>query len=137
MTRRQAGQPAEGHVVQQPGHEPGRESGRESAPRRRVSTRTLLVVGVLVSLLLAGVVSFYASSHPDGLVFVAGEKGFLGTASGHAGSGSPFAEYATRGVGNARLSGGIAGVVGVVVVGAIAGALFMALRRRQPDQHGD
>ena len=110
---------------------------QEPEPRRRVSTRTLLVLGVLVSLLLAGVVSFYASSHPDGLEFVAGEKGFLGSATDHASSGSPFAEYATRGVEDARLSGGIAGVVGVVVVGAVAGGLFMVLRRREHDQHGD
>lgn len=109
----------------------------EAPMRRRVSTRTLLVFGVLGSLLLAGVVSFYASSHPDGLMFVAGQKGFLGSATGHASSGSPFAHYATRGVEDARLSGGIAGVVGVLVVGALAGGLFMVLRRRGHDRHGD
>lgn len=122
-----------GHTTEQAGQGTEQEPGRG----RRVSTRTLLVVGVLVSLLLAGVVSFYASSHPDGLEFVAGEKGFLGSATDHASSGSPFAEYATRGVEDARLSGGIAGVVGVIVVGAVAGGLFMALRRREHDQHGD
>ena len=109
----------------------------QAPPRRRVSMRTLLVVGVLVSLLLAGVVSYYASSHPDGLLSVAGREGFLGSAKNHASSESPFAEYATRGVQNARLSGGIAGVVGLAVVGAIAGGLFMALRRRDRDQQGD
>ena len=105
--------------------------------RHRVTTRTLLVVGVAVSLLLAGVVSFYASSHPDGLEFVAGEKGFLGSATPHVSDGSPFAGYATHGVENARLSGGIAGVVGLVVVGVVAFGLFMALRRRGHDRHGD
>jgi cobalt/nickel transport protein len=105
--------------------------------RRRIPTRTLLVVGVVISLLLAGVVSFYASGHPDGLELVAGEKGFLGSATGHGSSRSPFADYATRGIDDARLSGGVAGIVGVAVVGAIAGGLFMALRRRGHDQHGD
>ena len=117
------------------------------ATRRRPPSRprsgagvhpTLLVVGVLVCLLLAGVVSFYASNHPDGLVFVAGEKGFLGSARAHASDGSPFAGYATRGIDNARLSGGIAGIVGVVFVlpGLLAGpALFTVLRRRgHPDR---
>ncbi|MBD3784286.1 MAG: PDGLE domain-containing protein, partial [Micrococcales bacterium] len=33
----------------------------------RVSTRRLVVVGLAVCLVIAGVVSFYASSHPDGL----------------------------------------------------------------------
>ena len=104
---------------------------------RRVSTRRLLVAGVLVSLFLAGVVSFYASSNPDGLEFVAGQQGFLGTAQDSASSGSPFAEYATRGVDDARLSGGIAGIVGAAVVGALAGGLFMALRRRNRGPRGD
>ncbi|KQZ87696.1 cobalt ABC transporter permease [Phycicoccus sp. Root563] len=103
----------------------------------RLSTRTLVVVGVLVSLFLAGVVSYYASSHPDGLMFVAGEKGFLASEKGHATSGSPFAGYATHGIGDAGLSGGIAGVVGVAVVGALAFGLFTVLRRRGHDQHGD
>ncbi len=105
--------------------------------RRRLSTRTLLVVGVLISLLLAGVVSYYASSHPDGLVSVAGQQGFLDRAKDPASSGSPFARYATRGVDDARLSGGIAGVVGVAAVGALAGGLFMALRRRNRDEQDD
>ena len=63
--------------------------------RPRVTTRRLVVVGILVSLLLAGVVSFYASSHPDGLEFVAREKGFSGSAGSHRGDGSPFAGYAS------------------------------------------
>ena len=101
-----------------------------------MSTRRLVVVGVLVSLFLAGVVSFYASSHPDGLVFVAGEKGFLDSAGSHASDGSPFAGYATRGVENARLSGGIAGVAGATLVFVLAGGLFLAVRRR-PSSDGD
>ena len=108
----------------------------EGAPltRPRVSTRRLVVVGILVSLFLAGVVSFYASSHPDGLQFVAGEKGFLHSAGAHASDDSPFAGYATRGVENARLSRGLAGVVGATLVLVLAGGLFLVLRRR--DQAG-
>ncbi len=107
------------------------DTRRSNAPTRpRVTTRRLVVVGILVSLFLAGVVSFYASSHPDGLVSVAGQKGFLHSGGSHAGDGSPFAGYATRGVDNARLSGGIAGVVGATLVFALAGGLFLAVRRR-------
>lgn len=97
---------------------------------RSVSTRRLVVVGLLVALLLAGVVSYYASSHPDGLNYVAGKVGFLSTERRHATDGSPFAGYSTRGVGNARLSGGLAGVVGVLVVGLVGGGLAWLLRRR-------
>jgi cobalt/nickel transport system permease protein/cobalt/nickel transport protein len=101
-----------------------------------MSTRRLVVIGVLVSLFLAGVVSFYASKHPDGLVSVAGDKGFLHSAGAHPTDDSPFAGYATRGVDDARLSGGIAGVVGATVVFLLAGGLFLVVRRRDRDKDG-
>ena len=93
-------------------------------------TRTLLVVGVAISLFLAGVVSFYASSHPDGLEHVAGRLGFGSTAQDSATAGSPLAGYGVSGISDARLSGGVAGVVGVVVVGLLMAGLLWLLRRR-------
>lgn len=104
----------------------------DAAPGRRVSTRTLLVVGVLVSLLLAGIVSFYSSSRPDGLEYVAEQTGFGDSATSHAAEDSPFADYTTRGIRDERLSGGLAGVVGASLVFVVAGGLFIALRRRGP-----
>jgi cobalt/nickel transport protein len=101
-----------------------------SRGRRAPSTRALVLVGVLVCLVLAGVVSFYASSHPDGLESVAGRQGFLDSARDHAGA-SPFAHYATRGIEDARLSGGLAGVVGVLAVGVLAFVLFRVLAGRK------
>jgi hypothetical protein len=98
---------------------------------KHVSTKTLVVTGLLVTLFLAGVDSFYASSHPDGLSYVAEKTGFSQAERPHASEGSPFAGYATRGVGDARLSGGVAGVVGVVVVGVLFGGLTWVLRRRR------
>ena len=50
---------------------------------KRVSTRSVLVAGLLVALLLAGFVSFYASSDPDGLNRVAQDKGFADTEEDH------------------------------------------------------
>jgi hypothetical protein len=98
---------------------------------RRPSTRAVLLVGVAVVLLLAGVVSAYASGHPDGLEYVASRVGFLDTAADSPTGDSPLAGYAVRGVGSERLSGGLAGVVGVVVVGLLASALTWAVRRRR------
>ena len=98
---------------------------------RPVSTRALVVTGLLVALFLAGVASFYASSHPDGLTYVAQKVGFSHAEGPHASDGSPFAGYATRGVGNERLSGGVAGVVGVVVVAVLFGGLTWVLGRRR------
>jgi cobalt/nickel transport protein len=96
-----------------------------------VSTRRVVVLGLLVSALLAGVVSFYASSHPDGLQQVAGTLGFDDSARDSATAGSPLAGYAVRDVGDARLSGGLAGLVGVVVVGLVMTGLLLLLRRRR------
>lgn len=98
---------------------------------RRVSTRALVVTGLLLTLLLAGVVSFYASGHPDGLNYVAEKVGFSGAAKPHASDGSPLSGYATRGVADHRLSRGVAGVIGVVVVGLLFTSLTWALRRRR------
>ncbi|CAN5510054.1 hypothetical protein BH10ACT10_BH10ACT10_28330 [soil metagenome] len=96
----------------------------------RVSTRVLVVTGLLVALLLAGVVSFYASASPDGLNRVARDKGFSSTQTKHASDDSPFAGYGTKGVSDGRLSKGVAGVVGCAVVLALAGGLTFAVRRR-------
>jgi len=99
---------------------------------KRVSTRALVVTGVLVALLLAGVVSYYASASPDGLNRVAEDKGFSHTQTEHHGDGSPFAGYGTKGVGDARVSKGVAGVVGSLVVLVLAGGVTLLVRRRTP-----
>ena len=100
---------------------------------KRMTTRTFVLSGLLVALLLAGVASFYASSHPDGLEHVAERTGFLDSADEHAAGDGPFADYATKGVDDARLSGGVAGVVGTLVVLLLAGGIAFAVRRRGSD----
>ena len=100
-------------------------------------TRGLVAAGLLACLVLAGVVSFYASGHPDGLEYVAEQAGFLGTADDSAASRSPLADYRTDGVDDARISGGIAGVVGCLVTLALASGLFLVVRRRRHDPAAD
>ena len=94
--------------------------------------RTFLLTGLVVALLVAGVASYYASSHPDGLEHVAAETGFLDTATEHDAADGPLADYQTRGVDDARLSGGLAGVLGALAVLLLGGGLFWAIRRRDP-----
>jgi cobalt/nickel transport system permease protein/cobalt/nickel transport protein len=94
-------------------------------------TRTFVLVGVLVALLIAGVGSYYASSSPDGLESTAAAQGFGDTARDSATAGSPLAGYSTAGVHDARLSSGLAGVVGVVLVLALASGLVLVVRRRR------
>ncbi len=103
-------------------------------------TRTLVVTGLLVALLVAGVASYWASSHPDGLQHVAQQAGFADKAKGSAADDSPLSGYKVKGVENDAVSRGLAGVLGAVVVLVIAGGLTYAVRRRgstdldEPDQ---
>jgi hypothetical protein len=92
--------------------------------------RTFYAAVLLLALVLAGVVSGFASSSPDGLEKVAEDKGFIGTASDHDLASSPVADYGLKGVGDARLSGGLAGVIGVGATLALGGGIFLLLRRR-------
>jgi cobalt/nickel transport protein len=98
----------------------------------RPSTRTVLAVGLAVSVLVAAVLSAWASSHPDGLEHVAQSLGFAGSAQDSVTSGSPLADYSAPGVEDPRLSGGLAGVLGVAVVGLVMAGLLTWLRRGAP-----
>ncbi|MDO0927310.1 energy-coupling factor ABC transporter permease [Streptomyces sp. TG1A-8] len=97
----------------------------------RTSRRTLWVTGLVTSLVLAGFVSFYASSSPDGLEKVAHDKGIDAGARPHTASGSPLAGYGVKDVADARLSGGLAGVIGVGVTVVAGSTVFWAVRRRR------
>ena len=103
---------------------------------RRVSTRVLLVAGIVVALLIAGVASFYASGDPDGLTKVADEQGIAAAEKDHRAADGPLAGYETQGVDDARLSGGLAGVAGSLVVLVVAGGLVLLVRRRRTADAG-
>lgn len=96
-------------------------------------TRRFFAVFLLAALLVAGVASYYASSHPDGLNFVAEKTGFIEKEKASATSDGPFAGYSTEGIDNERLSGGVAGVAGCLLVLGIASGLFWVVRRRDSD----
>lgn len=94
----------------------------------KVSNRFFLFF-FLASITIAGALSFYASSHPDGLEKVAETEGFLNTAKDSAVSGSPLADYGVSGVANERLSVGLSGLLGVLVTAAVAFGIFHISRR--------
>ncbi len=102
-----------------------------------MSRRTFFVTAFLAALLIAGLGSYYASAHPDGLEYVAGQTGFLDSADEAKTADSPLADYQTKGVDDERLGGGIAGVAGVFVVLLLMGGLTFALRRRRTPQSVD
>jgi cobalt/nickel transport protein len=96
-----------------------------------MNTKKFYLGGAIVTLILAGVISFYASSNPDGLEKVAEKIGFIETAKEHSISDSPLADYGVKGIENSRISVGAAGVIGVIVTGGVASVLFLALARKK------
>jgi hypothetical protein len=97
-------------------------------------TRIFLLGGLIVTMLVAAVVSGFASGDPDGLERVAIDKEFEGTATDHALDGSPLADYAVEGIDDERVSTGISGIIGVAVtltvtVGLLYGVRFLHRRR--------
>ncbi|MGW2516637.1 energy-coupling factor ABC transporter permease [Streptomyces sp. NPDC001617] len=113
---------------------PAPDEARATPVAARTSRRALWITGLATSLLLAGFVSFYASADPDGLEKVARDKGIDSKTEQHASADSPLADYGVKDVENARLSGGLAGVIGVGVTVVAGSAVFWAVRqRRTPD----
>ena len=82
---------------------------------RRRSTALYVAAGLLVALLLAFLVAPHASSSPDGLQKVAVDQGLGGHSSG-------------GGLRDQGLSIGVAGIIGVTVVFAIAFGLAKIAR---------
>jgi hypothetical protein len=97
--------------------------------------KLFLVGGLLVALGLAIFVSPFADSDPDGLERVATDEGFIDSARDHSLADSPVADYSVRGVDNARVSTGLAGLIGVLITfgaGMIVFGLVKSLRPRSP-----
>ncbi|MFG3149362.1 energy-coupling factor ABC transporter permease [Streptomyces sp. NPDC048243] len=98
----------------------------------RSSHRTVWITGLVTSLVLAGFVSFYASASPDGLEKVAKDKGIDAKTEKHATEdSSPLAGYGVKDVSDARVSGGLAGAIGVGVTVVAGTGVFWAIRRRR------
>lgn len=104
-----------------------------------------LLGGLVVALVLAGLVSPFASGDPDGLEHVL-QRGCDFDGEGEVSSGtcpaqaeqehrladSPLADYGLRGVEQEGLATGLSGVIGVLITLLAGGGLFWLLRRRGP-----
>ncbi|MFD6274270.1 energy-coupling factor ABC transporter permease [Streptomyces sp. NPDC060209] len=101
------------------------------APVAARSTRKVWATGLVAALVLAGFVSFYASANPDGLEKVAADKGIDEKVQEHGAADSPLADYGVKDVSNARVSGGLAGVIGVGATVVVGSGVFWAVRRRR------
>ncbi len=117
-----------GELVDAPG-----ASGPAPNPVAARSHRKVWITGLVASLVLAGFVSFYASADPDGLEKVAADKGIDEKTEEHAAADSPLADYGVKDISDARISGGLAGVIGVGVTVVAGSAVFWSVRRRRSD----
>jgi cobalt/nickel transport protein len=102
-----------------------------------------LAAGLLVALLLAGVVSNFASAQPDGLdsslrdgcTFDANDNITGGDcpakrARDNELADGPLADYGIRGIDNGFLSTALSGAIGVLLTFAVGGGAFWLVRRR-------
>ncbi len=96
-----------------------------------------VLAGLGVCLLLAVVVSPFASTAPDGLERVAHDQGFLAQSQGRpVWRGAPAADYALPGVRSGGLSTALAGLAGTMIVFGLALGLGRTLARRKRDEAG-
>jgi cobalt/nickel transport protein len=95
-----------------------------------LNSRKFYIAGFAISLFLAGVVSFYASSSPDGLEKVAEDIGFITTAKDHTNAEGALADYKVKGIENERAKVGVAGVIGVIGTAVVAGVGFKLIARK-------
>ena len=96
------------------------------------SNKKFYLVFLLVTIGLAGIVSFYASSSPDGLEKVAEDVGFIETAKDHSLDNSALADYGVAGIENERLSVGLAGIIGVIATGVLMYLIIKFISRKKP-----
>lgn len=97
----------------------------------RARTHRFVLVGLLVTVLVAGGVSQFAFDAPDGLERVAADTGIVAQDGEHVLASSIFADYATAGVANHNVSLALAGIAGSALTLAVGAGLALAVRRRR------
>lgn len=103
----------------------------QTAERPKVAMRVFAIGAILVTLVVAGVVSQFAASDPDGLERVAEDQGFAASATDHAFADALFADYATSGLDNETGSLAVAGIAGVTVTLLVGLGIAAAVRDRR------
>ncbi|SFY28683.1 energy-coupling factor ABC transporter permease [Streptomyces atratus] len=120
----------DGELVDAPARQP-------AAPVAARSHRGIWVTGLVTALVLAGFVSYYASADPDGLEKVAADQGIDKKTEEHAAKDSPLADYGVKDISDTRISGGLAGVIGVGATVVVGSGVFYVVRRRRTQDAPD
>ena len=101
----------------------------QSDQTRQVGGAVVWIAGLVIALALT-IAAPFASSHPDGLEWVAEQKGFIDSVQGPLYKIIP--DYALPGISNTALATILAGILGTLIVFGAALAIAYARRYRQP-----
>lgn len=105
----------------------------ELGERSRVGAAPFVVASLVAIAIVAAIVSQFAFDDPDGLERVADDKGLVTPpAKVHSFADTWFADYATRGIANARLSLAVAGLCGAAITLLVGYGIAIAGRRGTP-----
>lgn len=94
-----------------------------------------IIIGLIVSLFLAGLISIFASPWPDGLEKVAEDKGFLEKSEIESPVKSPIPDYTFPGIKNEKLATSIAGILGTAVVFVLGYGVSALIKRKDKYQN--
>jgi hypothetical protein len=86
-----------------------------------------IFAGLGVSALVAGGLSLFASSDPDGLEKVAEDLGFIGTGQDSVVAGSPLADYGIAGI-DATWASTVSGVTGILASAIVGYGLYLWMK---------
>ena len=90
--------------------------------------KRFIIIILAVSIIIAGFVSWFSSTHPDGLERVAEDKGFIEKAEES--SYKIFPDYSIPGI-NPFWSNGIAGIIGTLAVFGLVMLLGKFITRKK------
>jgi len=99
--------------------------------------KTKWIVMAVVTLIAAGVISFFASPPPDGLERVAEDHGFIDQAKEPSWT-AWIPDYEVPGISSPYLKVGLAGAIGALLLfGALYALTKPLARRKEVERHGE
>ncbi|MFZ5642007.1 MAG: PDGLE domain-containing protein [Bacillota bacterium] len=85
---------------------------------------------LIAAVIIAAILSPFASSNPDGLERVATDLGFIERGEGTAIIESPIADYIFPGIENEAVATAVAGIAGTVITFAVMYVLARVIKRK-------
>uniref|UniRef100_A0A7C2E2H0 PDGLE domain-containing protein n=1 Tax=Ammonifex degensii TaxID=42838 RepID=A0A7C2E2H0_9THEO len=93
-------------------------------------------IGLIVALIIAGLLSPFASPNPDGLEKVAETKGFIDKGEGKEVIHSPIPDYVIPGLAGKGVATAVAGIIGTLITFAAACAVSSIVKRSRNAARG-